>query len=340
MAGDKSIDVSILMVSYNTRDLTAAALQSIVSQTSGLKYEIIVVDNASSDGSAEMLQRHSAVSRLIALNVNIGFARANNLAAEYAQGRYILLLNTDTVILNRAIERLVEFAEAHKQYLVWGGRTLFADGSLNPSSVWRHITVWSLICRISGLSGFFSKSDLFNREAFGDWKRDRVREVGIVAGCFFLMPATVWNALGGFDPLFFMYGEDADLCKRAQRIGARPHMTPEAEIIHYGAASAPNSAEKHIQLLSGLATLFERHWFYPTHFIGQQMLVGWALSRWVAFTAASYLSRRADYKNSATLWKTIWNRRSEWQFGYSTATETEAERQARSADLAFAQGRS
>lgn len=322
MPDQSSIDVSILVVSYNTSDLTRKALDSVQAETRSVRYEVIAVDNASSDGSAAMLRAHPAVSKLIELDQNIGFGRANNLAAQNATGRYVLLLNSDTVVLHRAIDKLVTFADQNKQALIWGGRTLFADGSLNPTSVWRNLTPWSLFCRISGLTGLFPKSDFFNRESFGGWRRDFVREVDIVSGCFFLMPRTVWTALGGFDPLFFMYGEEADLCRRAKRIGARPLMTPDATIIHHGGASEVSDAGKYIKLFTGLATIIGRHWIYPLNFAGQYLLLGWPLSRWLSFTVAGKLLRRDDWCQKAALWKKVWNARQDWQFGYTDVAAT------------------
>ncbi len=322
------IDVSILVVSYNTKDLTQAALESIQQQTRQVNAEVIVVDNASTDGSAEALKDHSAVSKFIPLDDNIGFARANNLAAEYALGRYLLLLNPDTLVRDQAIDRLVAFADNNKEALIWGGRTVFADGTLNPSSVWRQMSPWSLLCRITGLSALFPASEFFNSETFGRWPRDRVRQVDIISGCFFLMPRTIWTALGGFDPIFFMYGEEVDLCLRAHRIGAKPLMTPDAEIVHYGGASEASHPGKMIKLLSAQATLIDRHWPYPMNIAGQKLLLGWPLSRWLGLNLAGRILRRADWNTKSQVWKEIWDARHVWQFGYAKQALTQAERDA------------
>lgn len=326
MTSAPAIDVSILVVSYNTCALTRAAIESVVRETQSVRFEIIVVDNASHDGSAAMLRNHPDVSRLIALKDNIGFARANNLAAEYAQGRYVLLLNPDTVVLDGAIDRLVAFADCNKQALIWGGQTQFEDGTLNPTSVWRHLSPWSLLCRITGLTAIFPASELFNPEAYGAWPRDRVRQVDIVSGCFFMMPSTVWTALGGFDPVYFMYGEEADLCLRAKRIGAQPLFTPDAKIIHYGGKSEATRSGKMIKLLSALATLIGRHWPYPMNEAGQKMLLAWPLTRWIALSAASRLLNKPDWRTRRAVWKAIWDARDTWRFGYAKAAPNHEER--------------
>lgn len=328
MPNPHAIDVSILVVSYNTKDLTLAALDSIAAETKDVSYEVIVVDNNSHDGSTGALADHPVVSHFIALDENIGFARANNLASEKAKGRYILLLNSDTVVLDGAIDTLVKFADQNKRALIWGGRTVFADGSLNPSSVWRHFTPWTLLCRITGLTAIFPKSEIFNREVFGNWQRDSERHVDIVSGCFFLMPTSVWRALGGFDPTFFMYGEEADLCRRAQRIGAQPLMTPKAQIIHYGGASEATRSDKMVKLLSGLATLISRHWPYPLDTLGQKMLLAWPLTRWLALSGAARVSGKAGFSDKAKVWKEIFDARAIWQFGYARKQPCLEEQQA------------
>jgi len=127
-------DLSVIIVSYNTRDLTIKCLQSLYSETSGISFETIVVDNASTDNSACDVAKEFPQVRLIALKENRGFAKANNLACKSAGGAYLLLLNPDTVIINNAVEKILVFARQDQKAGIWGGRTIFPDGSLNPTS--------------------------------------------------------------------------------------------------------------------------------------------------------------------------------------------------------------
>ena len=210
-----AVDLTIIVVSFNTRDMTLDCLRSIERQTRDISYEVIVVDNSSIDGSAQAISDEFPLINLIASDSNLGFAKANNVAADKARGRRILLLNPDTVVIDRAIDRLFAFAEANNACRVWGGRTLFADGSLNPTSCWGRMSLWSLSCFALGLTYFAPKSSIFSPEAYGGWDRDTVRHVDIVTGCFLMIDRDLWKQLGGFDPLFFMYGEEADLCRRA-----------------------------------------------------------------------------------------------------------------------------
>ncbi len=316
MTSARTIDVSILIVSFNTRDMTLEAISSVVRETRDVGFEIIVVDNASTDGSADGIAAHPAGPTLIRLKENIGFGRGNNLAADHATGEYVLLLNPDTVVTERAIDRLVAFARANKRAMIWGGRTVFADRSLNPASCWQRITPWGLITRATGLAAIFPKSGVFNPESYGGWARDTVREVDIVSGCFLLIPRSIWLALGGFDPAFYMYGEEADLCLRARRIGAMPMVTPEATIVHYGGASEATRSGKMIKLLAAKATLIGRHWPRGTVGLGQFLLMLWPLSRWIALSAMARVRGDAGKREAAQTWRAIWDARADWQTGY------------------------
>jgi GT2 family glycosyltransferase len=169
--------VSILIVSYNTCAMTRACLDSIAAGAARTRYEIIVVDNASRDGSVNMIEAHAARPISIARQDNLGFAGGTNLAATHATGDLLLLLNPDTVVLPGAIDALVDFALARPVARIWGGRTLFADGRLNPSSAWGRMTLWRLLCRASGLTAIGRGTTLFNGEAIGGWARNSVREV-------------------------------------------------------------------------------------------------------------------------------------------------------------------
>ena len=207
--------VSIIVVNYRTRELTLECLRSVARETENFDYEILLVDNASNDGLIEAVAGEMPDVRRIPLTENVGFARGNNIAAEQARGKYLLLLNSDTLILDRAIDRLLAFAAERPAAKIWGGRTLLGDRTLDPGSCWRRMTLWSVFCRTFGLAAAFPNSKLFNAEAYGGWDRSTVREVDIVTGCFLLIETELWRKLGGFDPRFFMYGEEADLCLRA-----------------------------------------------------------------------------------------------------------------------------
>lgn len=309
-------EVSVLVISYNTRDMTLACLRSLEEETH-TSHEVIVVDNASSDGSADAIAATFPEMTLVRSDKNLGFAGGNNLAAEHARGRYILLLNPDTLVLDGAVDKLLAFAAEVPHARIWGGRTLFPDGRLNPSSCWRRMTLWNTFCRTSGLTGLFPNSPLFNSESYGGWDRRAVRAVDSVSGCMFLVEREFWRKLSGFDLSYFMYGEEADLCLRARRLGAMPHVTPDAVIIHYGSASLPDQAEKMVLLLRAKIELAKRHFpAWQRHF-GIALLRLWPLSRLIATSVASFVSRKPKVAATRRMWSAVWARRAVWSAGYS-----------------------
>jgi GT2 family glycosyltransferase len=305
--------LSILIVSYNTRELTLACLRSVFAETH-IPFEVIVVDNNSGDGSAEAIATGFPNVVLLAEQRNHGFAAANNLAAERAQGEYILLLNPDTVVLDGALDKLVAFAQRSPSARIWGGRTLFGDLSPNPASCWRRMDLWNLFCRATGLTGIFRNSSLFNTEAYGGWDRMTEREVDIVTGCLLLIERPDWRRLGGFDPAFFMYAEETDLCLRArQQIGARPRITPEAVIVHYGGASEKVRADKMVRLLRAKRELIRRHfpaWQKP---FAAALFSAHPASRSLATGLLARLGQKASVAESANVWAEVWARRDEWR---------------------------
>ena len=314
------IDLSIIIISFNTRLMTLECLRSVKAETKDVGFEIIVVDNNSPDDSAAAINAEFPDVRLIALKENIGFGRANNLAIKAAHGRRVLLLNPDTIVLDRAIDRLAAFADETPTCRIWGGRTVNKDGSLNPASCWRRMTLWSLVCESVGLVHLFPRSFLFNPEAYGGWDRNSVRNVDIVSGCFFLIDRVLWDQLEGFDPAFFMYGEEADLCLRARRAGARPIVIPSATIVHYGGASTISNLEQRLLLLKGKATLVHRHWGQISRSLGRALFLLGALIRWRGYQLASWFVGRPRLSSAAAEWKAIWQRREEWMYGYAPFT--------------------
>jgi GT2 family glycosyltransferase len=303
-------DLSILVVSYNTRDLTLGCLRSLYAATHRVTFELIVVDNASHDGSAEAIAAEFPEVRLIALKENVGFARGNNLAAEDAKGMSLLLLNPDTAVLDGSIDKLHAFAAARQGDWICGGRTLSADGSLQPASCWGRVTKWSLFCAATGLSSVFRGSRLFDPESYGGWKRDTVREVDIVTGCLLLLSRDLWRRLGGFDPAFFMYFEDADLCLRAWRSGARCVICPDAVIVHHGGASEKVRADKMIRLYRAETQYLVKHWSPAGVAYAQAMMKLAALGRAAVHAALSPV--RGASRDAFATWREIWRRRGEW----------------------------
>lgn len=311
---DRPVELSIIIISYNTKTFTLEALESLFRHPPPVDFEVILLDNLSPDGSAEAIRLGFPQIDLIEHPRNVGFALGNNIAAERARGRRILLLNPDTVSLEKSHSALWAFAEREPKRGIWGGRTLFPDLSLNPTSCWGRMTLWSLLCSALGLTYMFPKSRIFSSEAYGDWRRDTVSDVDIVTGCFLLIDAALWRRLGGFDEAFFMYAEEADLCLRAKAVGARPGISPDAEIIHVGGVSEATAVDKIVRTTRGKVTLIRKHWSAPSVALGLTLLLLWSAARLIGSRFAA--GPRDKPGESPAKWRGVWERRKEWLAGY------------------------
>lgn len=306
-------ELTVIVVSYNTRELTLKCLETLYANTHEAQFHTVVYDNDSADGSAEAIAAAFPQVELIASSDNLGFAKANNVVAAEAKTDWLLLLNPDTEVHESAIDNLLAFAKAHPEAGITGGRTVFPDGSLNIASCWNQITPWSALCMAVGLTAAFRNTRLFNPEGIGGWKRDSVREVDIVVGCFLMIPRALWEDLGGFDLKYFMYGEEADLCLRAKAKGYRPMITPEAKIMHLVGASSGKIARKVVMVAKARATLIRDHWPKPLVPFGLGLMWLWGALRVAAARALALSGRGAETKEK---WNDIWSRRRDWLAGY------------------------
>jgi len=307
------IDVAILIVTYNSERQIEACLQSVYDQRSSTTQEVIVVDNDSKDGTIALIQERFPEVKLHAAGRNLGFAAGVNLAARQTEASYVLLLNPDTVVLDHAIDKVVEFARANPSYGLYGGRTLKPDGSLEPSSCWGLPTLWSFTMFGTGLNMLARQNRFLDPESLGKWPRDTVREVGIITGCFLLVEREVWAKLGGMDERYFLYGEDADFSKRAAIAGYRPVIVPQARIVHEIGQSSATPAHKMLMLFRGKAC------FIRTHYKGIKLrlallllLTGVAL-RAVLSTIRQTIGRKDAASNN---WMAVWSARNNWINGF------------------------
>lgn len=308
-------DLSIIIVSYNTRDLLLEALRAVFATGCRRPFEVIVLDNDSADRSADAVAESFPDVRLIRSEENLGFAKGNNVAATQSDAEWLLLLNPDTAVYPGALDRILTFAEEHREGGIYGGQTFFPDGSVNIASCWQKPTPWSLFCSAFGLNVLLPNSSLLNPEKMGGWKRDSVRHVDIVVGCFLLIRRELWKELGGFDTTFWMYGEDADLCLRAQRLGYRPMITPDAQLMHVIGASSKGSAAKTLLLYKGRATLIRRHWSKGWQPWGTAMQWLWIFNRLSAARLLSILLP-GRFRDTYAKWREVWRQRSDWMIGY------------------------
>ncbi len=254
------MDLSIVIVNWNTCAITLQCLASIYDHVTERQLEVIVIDNASSDSSVEMIKEQYPQVVLIENEINRGFAAANNQGIEIAGGRYVLLLNSDTIVRGETLEKVVEFAEKRPDSAVIGCRVLNADESLQPTCS-ELPSLWDKFFFAFGLTALFPKSRLFARERMLWWPHDTVRSVGAVCGCFMLVRSEAIAAVGPLDERFFMYCEEIDWCKRFHDAGWKVLFYPDAEIIHLGGVSAKRYGARRARLIdqSYVRYMF-KHW--------------------------------------------------------------------------------
>ncbi|MBC6937755.1 MAG: glycosyltransferase family 2 protein [Chloroflexi bacterium] len=257
------LDLSIIIVNWNTRDLLAKCLRDVETTIKNISYETWVVDNASGDGSPEMVRRDFPNVRLIANTENVGFARANNQAMQAAEGRYILLLNSDAFVKERTIDHMVAFLDERPEAGLAGCKLLYEDGRLQPSC-YRLPTLWSELVIAFGLDKLFPKSPLFGGYAMTDWDYGDVREVDVIMGAFMLARAEAVRQVGLMDESFFMYSEEVDWCYRFKQAGWKVYFTPEVETVHlWGGSSRAVKVETLLRLYRSRVHFFRKHYGRP-----------------------------------------------------------------------------
>jgi len=253
------MDVSIIIVNWNTKGLLQDCLRSIYERAGDVDYEVIVVDNASADGSAEMVKSDFQQVILIENPENRGFATANNQGMAVAKGRYVLLLNSDTVILENSITNTICFADSNPQAGVIGCRVLNPDGTLQPTC-YMFPSILNMLLSSIYLYKIFPKSKFFGRERMSWWDRNDVREVDVVTGCFMFVRREAIEQVGMMDEQFFMYSEETDWCYRFKQKGWKVVFTPVAEIIHYsGASTKQRRTEMILQLWGSILLFLKKH---------------------------------------------------------------------------------
>lgn len=312
--GENTPTVSMVIVAFRNRHDLPTCLASIAAACAKSEepYEVIVVDNASDDGTADVVEQDHPWVRLLRSDVNLGFGRAANLGARAARADLILHLNPDTELLPGSLEALLDLARRRPDAGLYGGRTVTPDGQLDPRSAWGRPTMWSLLCFGTGLSSIASGSRLFDPESLGGWKRDSEREVPVVTGCLLLARRSVWERLGGFDPRFFMYGEDADLSMRAWAAGYRPVISPDAVVVHALGGSSTTSATRWSMVLRGKSTLVRRHFTGGRRRIALSMLWTGVAAR----AALATIGRIVRRSLAEPHWPEVWSRRAEWLPGW------------------------
>ncbi len=234
---DYLYDLSVVIVSFNTRNALRESLQSVDREVKGLRAEIFVVDNGSVDGSPQMVEQEFPHVQLIRSAENLGFGAANNLAIEASSGRYVVLLNSDAFLCPGSLLTAVRNMEGSPRVALGGGRLTGRDLSWQPSArMFPHVMTDAFV--ITGLAAKFPRSPIFGHFDRTWTDPAQPSEVDWVPGAFSIIRGEVLRKVGLFDPRFFLYSEEVDLCRRIKQAGYQIWYWPEVRIIHIGGESS------------------------------------------------------------------------------------------------------
>ncbi|MDP3819362.1 MAG: glycosyltransferase family 2 protein [Methylotenera sp.] len=228
------MDISVILVSFNTIEMTKKALDDLFASDGNFEKEVFVIDNASRDNSAEVLRRDYPNITLIENKQNVGFGRANNQALPLIHSKYVLLLNTDAFVKPDTIKKTMQYMEAHPKCGMVGVKLLGRDGVLQPSC--RYFpTPWNIFLERTNVKKLFKHTKLVDDMS---WDHASVRSCDWVPGCYALIRKEVIDQVGLFDPRYFLYYEEVDHCFAAKRAGWDVVYFPDAPVVHIGGESA------------------------------------------------------------------------------------------------------
>lgn len=269
--------LSIIIVNYNTYELTKQTIESVFNVDVSFNYEIILVDNASKDDSIskikDWLNQHKDKDKvhIIINRQNLGFSKANNIGIKKANGKYILLLNSDTYIAEDCLEKCINYIESNKHIGALGCKVVLPDGTLDHACKRGFPTPKASLY-------YFLKLHKKNPMKYGAYEalhlgEDEVGEVDVLMGAFMLMPKSVLDEVGLLDERFFMYGEDIDICYRIKEAGYQIIYYPKASIIHYKGGSSKKKRTKIIYDFHNAMWLFYKKHYFKKYNIGITLLV-------------------------------------------------------------------
>jgi GT2 family glycosyltransferase len=231
------IDVSIIIVNWNTKDLLLNCINSLYHETKNVTMEIIVVDNGSSDGSTEAVKSMYPQVKVICNNENLGFAKANNIGISESVGRYVCLVNSDIKALDAVVDRLCAYMDQHSEIGAIGPKTVNDDMSIRVNTR-KFPTLWNTFCETFFLVDLFPNNRLFRGRTMTWFSHLETKNVDVLSGCFLMVRREVVDKVGALDDRFFIYGEDTDWCKRMNLNNWEVVFFSETKAIHYAGASS------------------------------------------------------------------------------------------------------
>lgn len=262
------MELSVIIVSFNVREYLRQALQSVIDSARNITHEITVVDNNSSDGSAEMVAVDFPSVRIIASDTNEGFSAACNRGIMASSGEYLLILNPDTLVRHDTLEKALSFMHENHDAGAAGARMHDGNGRFLPESKRGFPSPLTSLFKFTGLGKLFPRSALFNAYYIGDKPDDEMCRADILTGAFMMIRREALERSGLFDTDFFMYGEDIDLSWRIRKAGYFNYYLPDVMIIHYKGRSAITDRENSLRHFYGAMKLFAvkhlgRGWHLP-----------------------------------------------------------------------------
>jgi GT2 family glycosyltransferase len=239
--GNAQVDLSIIIVNWNSKDYLVKAIASVEAETKGIEFEVVVIDGGSFDGCDEMLQQSYPHVVFIQSDKNIGFAKANNEAFKMSRGRNILFLNPDTEVEGLAIKTLYDRLNALPNAGIVGPKLLNSDRSLQESCIRAFPTILNQVLESDLLRNLFPKAALWGMEPLMA-KNEAPKEVEAVSGACFIMKRSVFEQIGMFSTDYFMYSEDIDLCHKVRKAGLNTYYVPRAVVVHHCGGSSSSQA--------------------------------------------------------------------------------------------------
>lgn len=239
----KNPTLSIVILSFNTKEITKDCLASLRKVKDEISFETIVSDNGSSDASVEMIKEEFPEVKVIENGENLGFSKGNNKAKGLAKGKYILFLNTDTIVKKGTLSETIKYMEAHSEIGALSCRLVLPNGSLDRDARRGFPTPWVSLTHFSGLDRIFPNSRLFAKYWYGGVAEDAIQEVDVIQGAYFLAPKKVLDKVGWFDEDYYLNGEDIDLCWKIKKAGFKVIYYPKVEITHIKGVTKGKNAE-------------------------------------------------------------------------------------------------
>lgn len=251
--------LSVIILNYNTKDLTEKCVESIISSTKNLDYEIIVVDNGS-DESIQIRKYPNKQIRLIRNNTNLGFAGGNNSAREIARGQYVLFLNSDTEVYKDTLRETVGYLEEHKEVGALTCKTVLPNGELDKDARRSFPTPWVALTHFSGLDRIFPRSTIFAKYWYGYKSYDEIQEIEALQGAFFLTKKEILDEVNWFSEEYFLDGEDIDLSWKISHVGYKIIYYPKVSILHIKKASKRNRSMRSVMAgMNSMEIFYKKH---------------------------------------------------------------------------------